>query len=434
MTTRTVTGTVLRADGQPWAGARVRFELDRGSFTSTATYPPDQRETTTNEDGQFSVSLWTNAEGSLPSCYRCVLPNGDTFDFVLPAGASSIGIEALRLIDVAAHIWTDPGVSLLDEHAGVSASASQLGHIKIGAGLTVAGDGTVSVTGGGGGGVSDHGALTGLAEDDHPQYLTEGRGDARYSPLGHTHPYSPLGHSHLLGDLPVASSGQPSSLALVRADDSRLNDARTPSAHSTSHQHGGADEIGTATPAAHAIPKAGADSRLAAGWLPASVAQLPINLASGVTGVLPMANGGSGVSVRPAFVAYLNTSQSGIAASTFTKIQLDTVAFDQSSMYSLTTKRATVATSGAYLFVCALELTFPTDQGRIILSLYKNGARYRESHVSVSGTTYYGCNLVATDVAAATDYYEMYVWHTCSTAQQVYGSALTTYFSGVLLG
>lgn len=41
--------------------------------------------------------------------------------------------------------------------------------------------------GGGGGGVTDHGALTGLADDDHPQYHTDARGDARYSLLGHTH-------------------------------------------------------------------------------------------------------------------------------------------------------------------------------------------------------------------------------------------------------
>jgi hypothetical protein len=34
--------------------------------------------------------------------------------------------------------------------------------------------------GGGGGGVTDHGALTGLADDDHTQYLTQARGDARY--------------------------------------------------------------------------------------------------------------------------------------------------------------------------------------------------------------------------------------------------------------
>lgn len=46
------------------------------------------------------------------------------------------------------------------------------------------GDNTWAVppgTGGGGtGGVSDHGDLTGLADDDHPQYLTQPRGDARY--------------------------------------------------------------------------------------------------------------------------------------------------------------------------------------------------------------------------------------------------------------
>lgn len=32
----------------------------------------------------------------------------------------------------------------------------------------------------GGGGVTDHGALTGLADDDHPQYLNNTRGDVRY--------------------------------------------------------------------------------------------------------------------------------------------------------------------------------------------------------------------------------------------------------------
>lgn len=37
------------------------------------------------------------------------------------------------------------------------------------------------------GGVSDHGDLTGLGDDDHPQYFDETRGDARYSQLGHTH-------------------------------------------------------------------------------------------------------------------------------------------------------------------------------------------------------------------------------------------------------
>jgi hypothetical protein len=39
---------------------------------------------------------------------------------------------------------------------------------------------------GGGGGVTDHGALTGLSDDDHAQYHNNARGDARYVPLART--------------------------------------------------------------------------------------------------------------------------------------------------------------------------------------------------------------------------------------------------------
>ncbi|WP_212718910.1 hypothetical protein, partial [Blastococcus sp. CCUG 61487] len=57
---------------------------------------------------------------------------------------------------------------------------------------------------GGEGGVSDHGALTGLADDDHPQYLTQGRGDARYAQttdprLSDARP--PTAHGHAVADL-----------------------------------------------------------------------------------------------------------------------------------------------------------------------------------------------------------------------------------------
>lgn len=54
-------------------------------------------------------------------------------------------------------------------------------------------DTPVNVTGGGGGGVTDHGQLTGLGDDDHPQYFNQSRGDARYSFLGHTHTPSQVG-------------------------------------------------------------------------------------------------------------------------------------------------------------------------------------------------------------------------------------------------
>jgi hypothetical protein len=45
----------------------------------------------------------------------------------------------------------------------------------------------VELTGVATSGVTDHGALTGLADDDHPQYVTHTEGDADYAAIGHTH-------------------------------------------------------------------------------------------------------------------------------------------------------------------------------------------------------------------------------------------------------
>lgn len=60
-------------------------------------------------------------------------------------------------------------------------------NIKTINGSSILGSGDLVVSGGGGGGVTDHGALTGLGDDDHTQYLNNVRGDARYSSLGHSH-------------------------------------------------------------------------------------------------------------------------------------------------------------------------------------------------------------------------------------------------------
>lgn len=54
----------------------------------------------------------------------------------------------------------------------------------------------------------DHGALTGLADDDHTQYFNQTRGDARYSQIGHGHNdlYSLLTHHHNSSYIPDAPS------------------------------------------------------------------------------------------------------------------------------------------------------------------------------------------------------------------------------------
>lgn len=48
-----------------------------------------------------------------------------------------------------------------------------------------------------------------------------------------------------------------------------MTNARTPTAHASTHQNGGGDEIATTAAGANAIPKAGAGGQLAAGWMPA---------------------------------------------------------------------------------------------------------------------------------------------------------------------
>lgn len=73
--------------------------------------------------------------------------------------------------------------------------------------------GAATITSGDGTGATDHGALTGLADDDHPQYLTASRGDTRY--------YTKVQIDDALG-------------VKVDTADSRLSDMRVPTDDSVS--------------------------------------------------------------------------------------------------------------------------------------------------------------------------------------------------------
>jgi hypothetical protein len=104
-------------------------------------------------------------------------------------GSSPTGAWAGHAAAIAA--WQDGAWALLSPRSGwlVWVEDEQ---------ILLAWNGTAWIAasgGGGGGGVSDHGGLTGLADDDHTQYHTDARGDARYSLTGHLHPgvYDPAG-------------------------------------------------------------------------------------------------------------------------------------------------------------------------------------------------------------------------------------------------
>ena len=95
----------------------------------------------------------------------------------------------------------------------------------------------------------------------------------------------------------AGTAGVPSATNRYVTDaDPRNSNARTPTAHASTHQHGGTDEVATATPAANAIPKADATGRLAVGWLPNDTTLLGslIDLGTETAGTLPVSQGGTG--------------------------------------------------------------------------------------------------------------------------------------------
>jgi hypothetical protein len=79
-------------------------------------------------------------------------------------------------------------------------------------------NGAFGGVGGPGGGVTDHGLLTGLLDDDHPQYHNDARGDARYALIAHTHNISSITGLQIALDAKVDDS-QISTFSLTLLDD-----------------------------------------------------------------------------------------------------------------------------------------------------------------------------------------------------------------------
>jgi hypothetical protein len=94
-------------------------------------------------------------------------------DPALGEGSAAAAALAAHLADTedahnASAVSVDPSGLIVVTTSNVQAALAQL---------------DAEVAAGGGGGVTDHGALTGLADDDHLQYHNNARGDARYQRL-----------------------------------------------------------------------------------------------------------------------------------------------------------------------------------------------------------------------------------------------------------
>jgi hypothetical protein len=87
---------MVRKPDEPWRSVNVEFALAKGSFTDETQYPPESVMVETNEDGEFSVSLWCNEEGKVDTYYEVSIDGRERFPITIPVGVGDLEISILR--------------------------------------------------------------------------------------------------------------------------------------------------------------------------------------------------------------------------------------------------------------------------------------------------------------------------------------------------
>lgn len=139
--------------------------------------------------------------------------------------------------------------------------------------------------------------------------------------------------------------------------------------------------------------------------------------------------------LRPSFSAHKNgTDQSGIPADTFTKVTFPTTVFQEGSYYDATNSIWTPP-GGPVLISCNIDFnTGVTLGGAMIVSIFKNGARFKdliEGRAGATGTTGTGGTII--DEATGTDTYEIYTYVETGATATISGASYTTHLHACIL-
>jgi hypothetical protein len=156
--------------------------------------------------------------------------------------------------------------------------------------------------------------------------------------------------------------------------------------------------------------------------IPATAGAISLTSATYLSGILPVANGGTGLSVGgPAFSAYQSSSQT-LTGGVTTKIQCQTEEFDTANCYDNTTNyRFTPNVAGYYQFNGSWTAnSTPTN---LSVSIYKNGAEAkRGQNVQANAALLTVSALIYMN--GTTDYAELYAFSSATQA-----GALASYFT-----
>ena len=171
----TITGTYETPDGNP-ADGEVVFEPTTAMRNGSTIVSGSQRYRLVN--GQFpvgSVVAATSDPGTSPAgaSYRVTeFIEGARREYYIevPSSPTVLDLGSVVTGEVAPTVST---------YQLLSGKGQPSGYASLGEDGKVPAEQLPS-----GQAPSDHGSLTGLSDDDHPQYLTASRGDALYAPLG----------------------------------------------------------------------------------------------------------------------------------------------------------------------------------------------------------------------------------------------------------
>lgn len=210
MATRQVTGTILKANGTPWRGAPVYFQLTDDAFTVSPaeTIPTERIAAITDVNGGVLVYLVSGLDKN----YLVTLPDGSTFEINVPAGSATT-LEALRAATVGPPVTQDTIETYL---------LAIYGSPPVGRPAVIVQEGDVNV-------VTD---LTTLDFDASDFNVTEspsgeanvalayGTGAGTPAEGNHTHTgvYAPLAHTHAPSDLTLLASNSFTTASSVAVD------------------------------------------------------------------------------------------------------------------------------------------------------------------------------------------------------------------------
>ena len=199
-----VTGTVYNSDGTVAPFARLTIVRVIKGGVAVSTKPV---RVTADAAGAVDFYVIRNSTAYIEGNVQQFEREGGV-PVPIPDAAATTFVTLVPIANV-------PTSNLLT-HAAVKGSTTQLGHLQCGSGVTCA-DGVISSNP-----VTDHGLLTGLADDDHPQYLTNARGDIRYAPLVHLHVISEVTGLQAALDLKAAAADLTAEASARAAADTTL--------------------------------------------------------------------------------------------------------------------------------------------------------------------------------------------------------------------